>query len=152
VQISVVITALLGTAPYLAYGIAVPSTSPAVKVAQLTKTVPFATVDLVSKRADDDWLLVIYNNGSEGDQCGGVANKIDGKGSQCRRLDGVTGKICADAKVQAHVGFTKCEFSFRTEGTSCGGTERQKVTVDKGEDSNGVKLSDDVKFVAINCS
>ncbi|USP82885.1 hypothetical protein yc1106_10159 [Curvularia clavata] len=148
----VVITALLGTAPHLAYGIAVLSTKPAVKITELTKTVPFTTVDLVSKRADDEWLMVIYNNGSEGDQCGGVANDFSGKSSLCQRLDGVTGKVCADVKVQANVGFAKCDFSFRSDGTSCGGAERQKVTANKGEDSDGVKLFDDVKFVAINCS
>ncbi|KAM3518457.1 hypothetical protein MY4038_010093 [Beauveria bassiana] len=35
---------------------------------------------------------------------------------------------------------------------TCGGDSRETVTVEKGEDSNGVLLSDDVKFESINCS
>jgi hypothetical protein len=121
-------------------------------VTNLTPAVPFASGNLISKRADDEWLMVIYNNGQEGDQCGGVANNFNGKNSLCQRLDGVTGKVCADLKVQANVGFAKCEFQFKADGTSCGGNVQKTVTVEKGKDSNGVSLEDDVKFVQINCS
>ena len=82
--------------------------------------------------------MAIYKKDCERNQCGGVANDF-------------TGKVCADVKVQANVGFAKCEFSFRADGTSCGGAERQKVIVNKGEDSNGAEQSEDSRFFALNC-
>ncbi len=52
------------------------------------------------------------------------------------------------------MGFAKCEFAFKGNGNgdTCGGDYRETVTVERGKDSNGVMLSDDVKFVSINCS
>ncbi|KAH7127223.1 hypothetical protein B0J11DRAFT_505927 [Dendryphion nanum] len=116
------------------------------------ETVLLTSSSLFSKRADDEWLMVIYNDGNPGDQCGGVANNFDGKGSVCYKLDGVKGKVCADLKVEANFGFAKCDFSFRADGNNeCGGNEQKKVTVDKGKDSNGVSLGDTVKFILIDC-
>lgn len=151
-QFSVTIAAILSAVPYLAQGIALPDAQPAIAVTNLSPAVPFVSNNLISKRADDEWLMVIYNNGKPGDQCGGVANNFNGKNSLCQGLGGVTGKVCADLKVQANMGFAQCEFNFKGDGSSCGGNVQKKVTVHKGKDSNGVKLSDDVRFVQINCS
>jgi len=151
-KFSLALTVLIGAVPYLAQGFALPDAKPATEVASLSNTVSFATVDLLSKRADDEWLMVIYNNGPKGNQCGGVANKFDGKGNLCQGLTGVVGKLCADVKLEVNAGFAKCDFSFRADGTHCGGKEREHVSVHKGKDSNGVKLSDDVRFVSISCS
>ncbi|KAF2807076.1 uncharacterized protein BDZ99DRAFT_465800 [Mytilinidion resinicola] len=166
-RFSLAITAVLGALPFLAQGIAVPDANPEIEVsdpAGITKRVPFHTTDLTkrgsshtidlwNKRAtDDDWLMVIYNDGTSKNQCGGTPNNFKGTGSICEGLGGVVGKICADLKVQANVGFAKCDFSFRADGNSCGGKERENVSVKKGHDSNGVKLSDDVRFVSIDCS
>lgn len=158
-QFSIAFAALISALPYLAQGFAVPDANPAIEVKRTaeavstTNVVPFKSFPLLSTRADDDeWLMVIYNNGNTDDQCGGTPNEFSGKSSLCQGLTGVVGKICADVKVSANVGFAKCEFSFRADGSNCGGTERQAVTVNKGDSSNRVKLSDDVKFVSINCS
>jgi hypothetical protein len=96
--------------------------------------------------------MVIYNNGQEGDQYGGVPNEFHAKGSLCQGVTGAVGKVCADLKVNMNVGFAKCDFAFKKDGTSCGGEEIKKVTVEKGKDNNGVQLTDEVRFVQVNCS
>ncbi|KAF1939448.1 hypothetical protein EJ02DRAFT_456951 [Clathrospora elynae] len=152
-KFTIAITALLSAVPYLVQGIALPEASPEFSLSTGNETVPFTrTVDLLSKRADDEWLMVIYNNGKPEDQCGGVANNFNGKSNLCEGLGGVTGKICADLKVQANVGFASCEFNFKADGTSCGGDSLKKTTVDKGKDSNGVVIPDNVRFVSVTCS
>jgi hypothetical protein len=157
-QFSVVIATIISAVPYLAHGFAIPDANTAVEIrgnnaVTWNPALTFRSTELVSKRADDDeWVMVVYNGGSDTNQCGGTANNFSGTSSLCQGLTNVVGKICADVKVQANVGIASCTFSFRADGSNCGGTERQSVKVDAGKDSNGVKLSDDVRFINIDCS
>ncbi|KAL6693498.1 hypothetical protein J3F84DRAFT_380967 [Trichoderma pleuroticola] len=109
--------------------------------------------DLLNKRQpDDEWLLVMYSNGKD-NQCGGTRSESTGKKfGSCLGLSKLSGKLCADIKVGANIGVAKCDFSFRYDGTTCGGGENDHETVYAGKDSNGVKLSDSVKFVSVTCS
>ncbi|KAF2430656.1 hypothetical protein EJ08DRAFT_214966 [Tothia fuscella] len=109
------------------------------------------SVDLLNKRQnDDEWLVVMYDNGS-GDQCGGVSGDVVGKkDGLCKEFSNLAGKICADVKVGVNIGVAKCDVSFKSGG--CGGTEENHVTVYAGQDSNGVPLTDQVRFVSVTCS
>jgi hypothetical protein len=156
-QFSAVIAAIISAVPYLAHGLAIPDANTATEIRGNKVTwnpaLTFRSTELVSKRADDDeWVIVIYNGGSDTNQCGGTANNFSGTSSLCQGLTNVVGKICADVKVQANVGIASCTFNFRADGFNCGGTKRQSVKVDAGKDSNGVNLSDDVRFINIGCS
>lgn len=95
----------------------------------------------------------MYDNGS-GDQCGGISNQdVTGKKEGlCKRLGSLVGKICTDVKVGINIGVAKCDFSFRTDSSVCGGAEENHVTLYAGEDSNGVSLTDQVRFVSVTCS
>ena len=108
---------------------------------------------VLNKRADDEWVVVMYDNGS-GDQCGGVSNQeVTGKKEGlCKGLGNLVGKICTDVKVGINIGVAKCDFSFRTDSSGCGGAEENHVTLYAGEDSNGVSLTDQVRFVSVTCS
>lgn len=107
--------------------------------------------DLLNKRQEEDeWLVVMYDNGS-GDQCGGVSNQVVGKKEGlCSALGDLAGKICTDVKVGANIGVAKCDFSFKSGG--CSGSEENHITVYAGQDSNGVSLTDQVRFVSVTCS
>ncbi|KAG4422875.1 hypothetical protein IFR04_003945 [Cadophora malorum] len=74
--------------------------------------------DVLNKRADDEWVVVMYDNGS-GDQCGGISNQdVTGKKEGlCKRLGSLVGKICTDVKVGINIGVAKCDFSFRTDSS-----------------------------------
>jgi hypothetical protein len=67
-QLSIATAALFTATPYLVQGIVVPNAGSAVEVPGITDAIPFATTNLLSKRAEDDeWQIVIYNNGKPGD-------------------------------------------------------------------------------------
>ncbi|KAK7918241.1 hypothetical protein PG985_010115 [Apiospora marii] len=140
--------------PYLAQGFVLPGADTGVTAARDTSGLVVHESRLLSKREEDDeWLMVVYNGGKKGEQCGGGSpNNFHQKGSICQRIEGLAGSICADLKVNVAVGFTQCEFNFKLPGNSCGGETVKKVTVQKGEDENGVDLNDQVKFVQVNCS
>ncbi|KAK1972318.1 hypothetical protein LY78DRAFT_676132 [Colletotrichum sublineola] len=55
--------------------------------------------------AEDKWSMAIYNNGKEGQQCGGAPNDIAGKDSTCWGLGNVVSKACTDLKVSAAMSF-----------------------------------------------
>lgn len=79
---------------------------------------PRSVADVLNKRADDEWVVVMYDNGS-GDQCGGISNQdVTGKKEGlCKRLGSLVGKICTDVKVGINIGVAKCDFSFRTDSS-----------------------------------
>ncbi|KAK8057649.1 hypothetical protein PG996_011586 [Apiospora saccharicola] len=120
---------LLSAVPYLAQGFVLPGAdNGGVVAARDVFGLAFHESGLLSKREDDDeWLMVVYNGGTEGQQCGGSPNNFHQKGSICQGIEGPAGGVCADLKVN-------------------------KVTVERGKDNNGVELSDEVKFVEVNCS
>ena len=152
-QLSIATAALFTTTPYLVQGIVVPNAGSTVEIPRITDAIPLATTNLLLKRAEDDeWQIVIYNNGKLGDQCGGVANTFTGKGSLCQGLVGTVGKLCAGAKVGVNLPFVTCEFKFKEAGEDCGGDEVEKISLKPGERTDGVNLSDEVKFVQITYS
>lgn len=100
------------------------------------------------RRGDDDWMMVMYNQGSDGgQQCGGTYEPVTGSSGSCNVIPG--DKWCVDLKVNLGV----CTFAFKSEGSSgaCSGGEEAAVTIEAGKDSNGVSLSDKVKFVSVEC-
>lgn len=144
--------ALASVLPHLTQGLALPEPGTSLDLA--TRETFIKTFDLLETRADeaDEWEMVIYAGSSNGGQCGGTPNNFAGTGNLCEHLLGVQGKLCADLKVGANIGFAKCEFNFKADGTSCGGSSLKDVTLNKGTDNNGVSLSDQVRFVSITCT
>ncbi|KAK2008189.1 hypothetical protein LZ32DRAFT_662319 [Colletotrichum eremochloae] len=111
-KVSAVVYALLGFVPCLAWGSAIPSAEGLAVANHDTPVFPVSqelnllSRDLLTKQqADDKWSMVIYNNGKEGQQCGGVPNDIYGKDSTCWGLGTVVSKAFTDLKVSATMSF-----------------------------------------------
>lgn len=134
-------------APYVAQGFALPHVGSNAVAA--VEAVPVEGV--VVPRQEDEWTLVLYNEGENGGQCGGTSEEHSGGSGVCLGWQTAT-KLCADLKVAANVGIASCSFSFKYDGDNCSGANDKTETVSAGEDSNGVSLTDDVKFVSITCS
>ncbi|KFY25367.1 hypothetical protein V491_01779 [Pseudogymnoascus sp. VKM F-3775] len=105
--------------------------------------------DTLVKR-DDEWTLVLYNAGESGGQCGGTSTSQSGGADSCVSIP--SGKFCADVKVTAGLpNIAACAFNFKYDGAGCNGESARREVVGIGADSNGIPLTDDVKFVSISC-
>jgi hypothetical protein len=102
------------------------------------------------QQESDEWAYVIFNGQSNGQQCGGTeVTSTTGPGNlPCRSTISTT--TCVDISVGANVGFASCNFKF-SSNNSCGDTQKS-VTVNRGQDSNGVSLSNSVHFVSVSCN
>lgn len=100
----------------------------------------------VTARADDEeWTLVLFDNNKSGGQCGGTSQTVSGTSSGgCKEFKS---SMCANIKV--NVGVASCDFQFNTQGCSLG--NKKDITVQGGQDSNGVNLNADVRFVSVSC-
>lgn len=131
--------------PYVVQGFALPDVGTNTVAAVKT----LAGKDSLVKR-DDEWTLVLYNAGASGGQCGGTSTSQSGGADSCVSIP--SGKLCAEVKVTAGLpNIAACAFNFKYDGAGCSGAKAHTAVVGIGADSNGIPLSDEVKFVSISC-
>ncbi|KAK2763324.1 hypothetical protein FQN54_009960 [Arachnomyces sp. PD_36] len=147
-KFSIAFYALLSVAPLISQGFALPQPEIGNNAVAAVTAVPVDAA--VVPRQSDEWTLVLYNEGENGGQCGGTSEEHTGGSGVCLGWQTAT-KLCADLKVTANLGIASCSFSFKYDGDNCSGDNSKTETVEAGKDSNGVPLTDDVKFVSIEC-
>ncbi|OIW26468.1 hypothetical protein CONLIGDRAFT_646635 [Coniochaeta ligniaria NRRL 30616] len=102
----------------------------------------------LSQRADDEWVLVQYNAGASGGQCGGTDTPTTGSAlSTC--VNKITGGLCIDFSLGSSTGIASCTVKF--DGSKCGGTSGGSTSVDNGKSVKGYNIGDDVKFIEVDC-
>ena len=95
--------------------------------------------------------MVLYNERDKGGQCGGTSTKHTGTGNACVKI---AHELCANPHIGAKANFGICAFDFKYEGGNrdCQGPTGHSALSIKREDTNGVKLDDDIRFLSILCS
>ena len=79
-------------------------------------------------------------------------NTFTRKGSLCQGLVSIVSKLCAGAKVRVNLLFVTCEFKFKEASEDCSRDKVKKILLKPRERTDGVNLSNKVKFVQITCS
>jgi hypothetical protein len=147
-QFSLALFALLGAAPYVAQGFALPASS--IEVVESNSTEIYQVSPLGKRIAlapADEWTLVLYDNKNSGGQCGGTSVSAKGTGAgSCLTWDGV--KACANIKVTVGA-LVACVFDFKKE--SCEGATVTEQITEAGFDDNNVALDATVRFVSVKC-
>lgn len=133
---------LLTALPYQAASLALPDPAATTDV-KVTDSPDDSLFELL---ADDEWLMVLYNEHEDGGQCGGTSRKVSGNGGACIK---VQDDKCVDLK--AAVSVASIGFSWKSKA-ECKGDQVKYSVVQGGTDNNGVDLEDEIKFVAISSS